>query len=162
MQTSSQAGLLITGEAHCDTEGAVHGWCWAPDMPAARIKVELLIRGIATRTVVASRFREDLRERGIGDGYHAFTFILPPDVYETGGRAHAALRAVGHDAVFWQMNALSRAIDDTLKTSIQRLNTAIQDMAGAISQLERARQTDSLARNFARLAERLRVAGGRA
>lgn len=160
MPSGLQDGSIIVGEAHCDAEGGVHGWCWMPEAPTLRIKVELLINGAVVRSVIASRFREDLRERCIGDGYHAFSLPMPPEVFPKGCGAHAALRAAETSVVFWQMNALTRGVGDDLAVKLTDTRTAIHAIAGGLSLLERRNQTKILALEFKALATRIRAAVG--
>lgn len=50
----------------------VRGWAWAPGEAAQHLTVSIVADGRTLGTVTASRFREDLRVAGIGDGDHAF------------------------------------------------------------------------------------------
>ncbi len=59
-----------------DPDGNLHGWCWNEAAPTTRQTVEILIDGAVIATLVAARFREDVRQAGIGDGYHGFLVSL--------------------------------------------------------------------------------------
>ena len=133
----------IFGEAHCDNEGVLHGWCWNPVTPTARIRVELLVRGQSLRTAVASRFREDIRERGMGDGYHAFSLPLPSVVLV--GGAHASLRAAESGTIFWQANALKFQADERLIKGIAELRQHVAQLAVELGDLRQTRRTATIA-----------------
>lgn len=55
---------------------SISGWAWDRDRPHARLDVEIYDDGVLVTTVAADTFRTDLREAGIGDGRHGFTYIL--------------------------------------------------------------------------------------
>jgi len=63
---------VIQGDLNVRRTGAIDGWCWDSDRPAARLTVELLVDGATVATVAADAARRDLQRRGIGDGRHAF------------------------------------------------------------------------------------------
>ena len=53
---------------------AIRGWVWNPSRPQQRIALELLDGETPLATVLASDYREDLEQAGIGDGRHGFSF----------------------------------------------------------------------------------------
>ena len=56
------------------------GWAWHPKHPTRRVRLELFYRDIFLGSVSAGLYRADLKDHGVGDGHHAFTFHLPDDV----------------------------------------------------------------------------------
>jgi GT2 family glycosyltransferase/glycosyltransferase involved in cell wall biosynthesis len=54
----------------------VKGWIWDPQEPEKRITLEFLDGDTALATVVASEYRPDLEEAGIGDGRHGFSIAF--------------------------------------------------------------------------------------
>ncbi|WP_298285536.1 hypothetical protein [Acidocella sp.] len=152
MPARARGGLF--GEAHLDLEGVLHGWCWNPSLPRARLTVELIVEGQSSRTVVASRFREDLRERGIGDGYHAFNLPLPPAVLVDG--KYAALRAAGTKTIFWQINALKLKANPLLASGIATLRQHVAEAADAVGDLGRTRKAAATALALRAMAKHLR------
>lgn len=155
------------GEAHCDEEGVLHGWCWHPDEPSARQTVELLLNGTVIRTVVASRFREDLRERKIGDGYHGFTVVLPSVNRANTGTAHIAARIAGTQTVFWQTNALKFRLDEASEAHMAKMGKALRELAVALGGAAPQSQAAAMALALKMLAGNLqavnmrKTAGGR-
>ena len=53
--------------------GGIKGWIWDPAEPDKAVVLELLDGDSVLATVVASEYRPDLNEAGIGDGRHGFT-----------------------------------------------------------------------------------------
>ncbi len=51
----------------------VKGWIWDPQQPQKRIALELLDGDTVLATVLASEYREDLEQAGIGDGRYGFS-----------------------------------------------------------------------------------------
>ncbi len=58
-------------------EGLVRGWCWSPSEPGHRVRLNVLVDGAVVGSTVADMHRGDLEAAGIGDGSHAFAFLLP-------------------------------------------------------------------------------------
>jgi hypothetical protein len=154
-------GVGIIGEAHYDDGGFLHGWCWNSAMPEARLQVELLMRDAVIRRLVASRFREDLRERGVGDGYHGFSVALPPEVWASHEGVYASAQVAGTAKIFWQVNAHNFDGDEDLNTALQQAGSRLRSCAGTLGQLKRESRTDCVAWGLKELAARLHMAAGR-
>jgi hypothetical protein len=90
------------GEAQISKDGVLDGWCWAPDRPDERVTVEILINGAVAASVVASRFREDLRHLKYGDGYHGFVIPIGQQAQAAREGAVLAAREQVSGDVFWQ------------------------------------------------------------
>jgi O-antigen biosynthesis protein len=58
-------------------DGLITGWCWDPDHPTTRAKLTVLVDNQPIGDLVADNFRPDLEAAGVGDGAHAFAFLLP-------------------------------------------------------------------------------------
>jgi hypothetical protein len=58
-------------------DGLITGWCWDPDQPTKRAKLIVLVDNELIGDLIADNFRPDLESAGIGDGAHAFAFLLP-------------------------------------------------------------------------------------
>src|ERR1051325_592315 len=55
------------------TGRGIKGWVWDPTEPEKPIALELLDGDNLLATVLASEYRSDLEDAGIGDGRHGFT-----------------------------------------------------------------------------------------
>ena len=94
--------MPILGEAGLDPDGALHGWCWDSQHPQERLLVDVLINGDVVASVTASRFREDVRDRKFGDGYHGFYVILTKQLDAAPGYALISLRERKSGYSFWR------------------------------------------------------------
>jgi Domain of unknown function (DUF4082) len=75
--TSSFAG----NHDSVDTNAIASGWAWDSRNPSCRTQVDLYLDGTTLlSTVTANAFRQDLLNNGIGDGSHAWGYVLtsPP------------------------------------------------------------------------------------
>ncbi len=84
--TSKQTNLAVNSTASSfagnhdsvDTNAAAVGWAWDAYNPACRTQVDLYLDGTTLlSTVTANAFRQDLLNAGIGDGSHAWGYVLP-------------------------------------------------------------------------------------
>ncbi len=71
--TCTNCGGFFDG-ATCDV---INGWAWNAANPNAKVTVEIWEGSVKIAEAVASSFRQDLLNAGIGDGYHAFAFETP-------------------------------------------------------------------------------------
>ncbi|HWB49091.1 MAG TPA: Hint domain-containing protein [Stellaceae bacterium] len=55
----------------------IKGWAFDPAEPEAAVTVAVLANGLVIARLVADRYREDLEQAGIGDGYHGFDWNIP-------------------------------------------------------------------------------------
>ena len=53
------------------------GWAWNPQEPNTPINVDVYSDGVLLNSVPANQFRQDLRNAGIGNGVHGFSFATP-------------------------------------------------------------------------------------
>jgi hypothetical protein len=93
---------IVEGEVQLGADGVLQGWCWNPKRPAERLVLEILIDDNVVSTFVASRFREDLRERGISDGYYGFIATLPKSLLDAGHKFVISARERASGCCFWQ------------------------------------------------------------
>jgi general secretion pathway protein A len=56
--------------------GRAQGWAFDPNAPQRRLPIEIHCAEQLLATGVADRFRQDLLDAGIGDGYHAFELAV--------------------------------------------------------------------------------------
>ena len=69
----------------CDGH-TIAGVVWNRARPAEQPTVDIYVDFAWVARVTANLYREDLRQRGMGDGRHAFTYAFAPDIRN--GRAH--------------------------------------------------------------------------
>jgi hypothetical protein len=74
----------LRGHLHQHEDGALDGWCWAPDRPTDRLVVEVLVEDRVAVSMVAAMFRSDVLAQGCGDGCHGFALRLPPGLNAAG------------------------------------------------------------------------------
>ena len=55
---------------------ALNGWAWIPEHPEVKVKLEVVSNGVVVGFTTADKYREDLKERGLGDGHHAFEWLF--------------------------------------------------------------------------------------
>jgi hypothetical protein len=120
----------VLGDVQIDKDGTVNGWCWAPDRPEERLTVEFLRNGEVIGSVTASRFREDLRHKKYGDGYHGFVITLGQAVAACSGGALLAARERVSGEVFWQVLMGEVAIPPGFDDRISAIAAGLEDEAG--------------------------------
>ncbi len=74
------------GSLDAPANGQINGWAVDPDRPGARLAVEISIDGQPAESVVADRYRSDLLQAGVGDGYQAFSSPVPEAFFD--GASH--------------------------------------------------------------------------
>ena len=57
--------------------GIITGWAWDANQPNTPINVDIYDGASLIATIPANLFREDIRNAGIGDGFHGFSFTTP-------------------------------------------------------------------------------------
>jgi hypothetical protein len=60
-------------------EGLVSGWCWDESQPGRGVRLVVLVDGQPVGITVADVYRADLEQAGMGDGCHAFSYLVPWD-----------------------------------------------------------------------------------
>lgn len=81
-------GHTVEGRVDRVHGGVVEGWAWSPAEPEKRLVVRVWLDGHELGATAAELERPSLAAAGIGDGGHAFRFVLP-----------ATLAAPGHHAL---------------------------------------------------------------
>jgi glycosyltransferase involved in cell wall biosynthesis len=67
----------LAGNLDAVSRSRIAGWAQEPDHPTWRVGLAVSIDGRVVGRMLADRFRPDLQTAGIGDGHHAFEFMLP-------------------------------------------------------------------------------------
>lgn len=84
----------------------ISGWAWDRNRPDTPINVDIYADGALHATVPANLFRQDLLDAGIGNGYHAFGYAVPPALRDA--QPHSiTVRVAGTNV---NLNATPRAI----------------------------------------------------
>jgi hypothetical protein len=89
-----------TGEGSFDgiDGGTIGGWVWDPKDPDRPVRVEVYDGKTLLAAVVADQLRPDLLKAKMGNGRHAFSYVLPPGVRD--GKPHTirvAIAGAGQD-----------------------------------------------------------------
>jgi hypothetical protein len=98
----------------------IAGWAWDANNPFATISVDIYSDNIPLATVPADKFRQDLLDAGIGNGYHAFVFPVPNSLKN--GQAHSI--SVGFHGTFLGLSNTPKTIvcTDTLEGAFDLAN----------------------------------------
>src|SRR5476651_579818 len=96
------SSVKLDGEVQLGADGVMQGWCWNPKTPAERLVLEIVIDEKIVSTIVASRFREDLRERNIGDGYYGFIATITKSLLDEGDSFVVSARERASGCCFWR------------------------------------------------------------
>ena len=72
----------------------VSGWAADPSRPGAAVELELVLDGAVLGRFMASRFRKDLADAGIGAGHHAFVIEIPGGLSAHAERVVEVRRAI--------------------------------------------------------------------
>jgi len=153
--------MTILGEVELDADRVLHGWCWCPERPLERLTVDVLIDNDVVTSLVASRFREDVRHRKFGDGYHGFNVALTRHIQMVSGNALIAARERVSGEVFWHLIYGEFVMPDEYDDRMAKLREQIGGLARQAGLRPRSGKADAhLAGAFGSLGERLRQRAG--
>ncbi len=147
---------------HVGEEGLVSGWCWDPAQPARRVRLEVRVDGEPVGIAIADAFRGDLRDAGIGDGAHAFSFLLPWEVVASRSLAHVGLGDADTGATLHASAVFRRQAVLPVEERLRELERQVRLLAARLGDAEtRAGQDAAVTRGllatvgafFTRLAE---------
>jgi hypothetical protein len=152
--------MSILGEVALDEDGVLHGWCWSPEQPDERRAIDIRIDQELAATLIASRFREDLRFRNYGDGYHGFSVTLTKQLAAASTRSviSAYDRATG--ICFWQKLFGAFSIPEEFEARVTGLRGTIAELARAPALAPSGAKTPVLASALGQLGENLRARAG--
>jgi hypothetical protein len=91
----------------------VVGWAWDASRPAARVRVELRDGDAVLAAMPADQPRPDLARNGVGDGAHAFAFVLDDATHDP---AKLRVVAIDADGTAVPLSAPPPAPDDARRT----------------------------------------------
>jgi hypothetical protein len=149
----SPARAAPVGFVEARTQDRILGWAWDPARPGARLGIALVDGERIVARTVADQEREDLARNGIGDGAHAFGFLLDEAL-----RARAATFDV---AVMGEEGALIRlpsASAEPAAVPIQQMQRGLAALAAGQRALLKAVQAPPADRG-ADLAEAIAAIG---
>jgi GT2 family glycosyltransferase len=63
----------------------IAGWAWNPGQPEERVRVNIFFDEKEVASILADRFRKDLKSANKGDGHHAFEWTPDPTLIPGGG-----------------------------------------------------------------------------
>lgn len=143
--SKAQLGALgLQGHIDALESGRVYGWAWNPELPDERLSVDVYRQDELLGTVMADRFRQDLRDCQVGDGRHAFVYDLPPAL--RGSTDPAAIAVYFSDSQI----PLSRGGDNqsplagpsgdpetTVSHRMDRVEASLQQLFGVLGTLRR-------------------------
>ncbi len=160
-RSNQNAPMAVLGEAALDADGVLHGWCWNPAHPAERRAIEILIDGRTAAMLVASRFREDLRFRKYGDGYHGFSVTLTRHIAMASRHSVLSARDRETGFTFWQKGFGEFAIPEDLDTRLDRLRASTSAGARSSGFAHSGDKTARLSNAFSQLSGILQARAGK-
>ena len=132
----------LSGYVDAIVSGRIYGWAWDASNPGRAVAVEIRHGEKLIGKVEASRFREDLKNIGVGDGRHAFEFELPDELrdapssdinivfHESGVElARNAPMMLGSDGPEAEPAGASAPEEDPLAGRIRRLEESVSKVA---------------------------------
>jgi hypothetical protein len=152
--------MAILGEAVLDQDGVLHGWCFSPDEPGRRRTVEILIDEDVAATVIASRFREDLRNGQFGDGYCGFMLSLATPIAQAPQAAMLRARDLISGICFWQKRLGDYAVPAVFDERVEQVRASLRQRATSPAFLGGASRATALASGLGMLGEQLAARGG--
>lgn len=143
MTHSDATSPACLGEFHLTSDEGLEGWCWYPDLPDERAVVELLINGDVIRAARATRFLQNRRELGMGDGYCGFWFPIPSEIDREQVRTVLEVRERRFQQIFGRVAFGST--DGTREMRLETVRVALATINGTLDGMARApRFSDSL------------------
>jgi hypothetical protein len=146
---SAPAGAAVTGYVEARTRDRILGWAWDPSLPAVRLAVALVAGDRVVARTIADQHRDDLARNGIGDGRHAFAFLLDEPL-----RDHVATLEVAVIAADGGLVRLGSAVADAPPPAIHQVQRGLAALAAGQRALLKAVQAPAHDRG-AELAEAL-------
>jgi hypothetical protein len=80
----SEGESVADGRVERVLDGVVEGWAWNPVASDQRLELRVMLDGQEVGATVAELPRPSLAAAGIGDGIHAFRFVLPATLASPG------------------------------------------------------------------------------
>jgi hypothetical protein len=91
---SNQSQCSLAGFHEATTCNAISGWAWNKSQSNSPVSVDVFDGNTKLATVTANEFRQDLKDKGIGDGRHGFSFATPSSLKN--GQEHSIVIKVAN------------------------------------------------------------------
>src|SRR5208283_4031861 len=77
MTTATCSGSNVSYQGYLNGASCtgIYGWAWEPGNPDSAINVDIYDGSTKIATVAANEYGADLAAAGIGNGYHAFSYV---------------------------------------------------------------------------------------
>jgi len=125
----SAATMQVVGHVDAFRPDGVYGWAWCPESPDTRLVLELRRGAEVVAVCMADVFRQDLADNGVGDGGHAFGFLLPPEI---GGIPPIELSVVVAETGFPLPRSDLQVSSSLVDGLVERI-AALEGVAGALA-----------------------------
>ena len=125
----------------------LEGWCWSPARPADRLVVEITVNDRTISAVVAASLSVELRDTGIGDGFHAFSVpfpALPPNARYTVIEAREKSTLL----IFGRLVVGKRTASGIEESRLSSLEGEVTELHAALGEWERRPRAASTASHF--------------
>jgi len=130
-------------------DGWVSGWCWYPGYPGEHIDLSILVDDEAVGTTQATTYRADLKDAGVGEGDHGFSFALPWSAMAEKGMLSITVRETASWTVLGDPILMRAGRVAMAEERIQDLERQLRLLRGQIEEIGRqnqARDEDQAAR----------------
>jgi hypothetical protein len=124
-------------------EGLISGWCWDAAAPERRVKLIVLVDGEPVGTTTADMFREDLAVAGMGDGSHAFSYLLPWTVVSKKSICHIRLADEASNQLIGGSIAFSRTAVLPVEDRLADLESHVRRLTAQLETVRRRAEQDT-------------------
>jgi hypothetical protein len=124
-------------------DGWVSGWCADPLRPGAAVALSILVDGKPVGTTVANGFRPDLKQAGIGQGNHGFSYALPWSALAQRGTLHVSVRDIATDRPLGEPVMLRLGRAAAAEERIEELERQVRQLRWHLAEMTRTMQANS-------------------
>ena len=123
---------MIVGRVDEMMNGKVYGWAFNSDNPGERLDIRVSRGSDVVAAGKADEFRKDLPDAGVGDGQHAFSIDVPPNISSFHGLVIVARSVASGEAVLPIATNDERRVDDLFHVFAQRYDDLLVEMKSQI------------------------------
>jgi O-antigen biosynthesis protein len=124
-------------------EGLISGWCWDAAAPERHVTLTVLVDGEPVGATTADVFREDLAAAGIGDGSHAFSYLLPWTVVSGKSLSHIRLADEASNQLVGDSVAFSRTAVLPVEDRLTDLESHVRRLTAQLETVRRRAEQDT-------------------